>query len=212
MPRRCRHRLMGRTPRCCWRGRCARARASGLAASRQSLTAGSALEIDLHRGGGVLGDVAAVGDHHRDRLADIADLVARQGELRARRLDGRVGHQHRDRLLAMRAGRSSRGEHGVHAGHAPVPPMRRSRGSSRAHAGCARSRHAACPASSMSSTKRPRPVSSAGSSRRATRAPKCFAPMAGYPVNAHRRARDDTRLRRCIAIRVRARRHRRRSG
>ena len=38
------------------------------------------------------------------------------------------------------------------------------------------------PGQHMSSTKRPRPVSSAGSSRRATRAPKCFAPMANVPA------------------------------
>src|ERR1700741_1397338 len=34
----------------------------------------------------------------------------------------------------------------------------------------------------MSSTKRPRPDSSAGSSSRVTRAPKCFAPMASAPL------------------------------
>src|SRR6266487_1912894 len=45
-----------------------------------------------------------------------------------------------------------------------------------------RTKHAcSVPTSLMSSTKRPRPVSSAGSSRRATRAPKCFAPMVDVP-------------------------------
>ena len=39
------------------------------------------------------------------------------------------------------------------------------------------------PGSSMSSMKRPRPASSAGSSNRVTRAPKCFAPMSGLPLN-----------------------------
>src|SRR5580700_3641424 len=34
----------------------------------------------------------------------------------------------------------------------------------------------------MSSTKRPRPDSSAGSSSRVTRAPKCFAPIASAPL------------------------------
>src|SRR5215469_5213107 len=47
------------------------------------------------------------------------------------------------------------------------------------------------PASLMSSTKRPRPVSSVGSSRRATRAPKCFAPMVGCPQQRNAAA-DDT--------------------
>ena len=47
------------------------------------------------------------------------------------------------------------------------------------------------PGSFMSSTKRPRPVSSAGSSRRATRAPKCFAPMVGIP-ELRNAAADDT--------------------
>src|SRR6516165_5461895 len=47
------------------------------------------------------------------------------------------------------------------------------------------------PASLMSSTKRPRPVSRVGSSRRATRAPKCFAPMVGCPEQRNAAA-DDT--------------------
>src|SRR6266478_1999045 len=47
------------------------------------------------------------------------------------------------------------------------------------------------PASLMSSTKRPRPVSRVGSSRRATRAPKCFAPMVGCPQQRNAAA-DDT--------------------
>ena len=34
-------------------------------------------EIDDHLGCRVLGDVARVGDHDRDRLADIKDFIAR---------------------------------------------------------------------------------------------------------------------------------------
>ena len=50
-------------------------RARVFAASRQSLTAGRDLEVDLDRGGGVLGEIAVVRDHDRDGLADVADLV-----------------------------------------------------------------------------------------------------------------------------------------
>src|SRR5262245_51801759 len=49
------------------------------------------------------------------------------------------------------------------------------------------------PGSLMSSTKRPRPMSSGRSSRRATRAPNCFAPMT-CQVSEHReifQQRDD---------------------
>src|SRR5262245_34765035 len=56
-----------------------------------------------------------------------------------------------------------------------------------------RTKHACnAPTSLMSSTKRPRPVSSAGSSRRATRAPKCFAPMARVPGTVRRGERRYT--------------------
>ena len=98
------------------RSLCART-APGAAASRGSLTAASALEFDLHRGGGILGRVAAGGNNHGDGVADIADLVARECDLRARRCQGWVGHQHRD-LGARHVRRQVvRGQHGAHAGH-----------------------------------------------------------------------------------------------
>ena len=50
------------------------------------------------RGGGILGDVASVSDHYRDRLADIIDFGARQRVLGAQRRDRRIGQQHRHRL------------------------------------------------------------------------------------------------------------------
>ncbi len=40
--------------------------------------------VEHHVGGGVLGQVATVGHHHRDRLADVAHLAARERHLRAR--------------------------------------------------------------------------------------------------------------------------------
>ena len=43
------------------------------------------LEFDVDRRGGVLREVAVVGDRHRDGLADIADFAACQGELGSRR-------------------------------------------------------------------------------------------------------------------------------
>ena len=98
------------------RSLCARA-APGFSGVAAVAHRGQDLEVDGHRGGGILREVAVVRDHHRDGLADIADLVARQRELRARRPDRRIGHQHRDL-----AGRHARrqivgGEHRVHAGH-----------------------------------------------------------------------------------------------
>ena len=75
------------------------------------------VEADDHGGGGVLRKIAVVRDHDRDGLADIADLVARQRQLRARRLDRRVGHQHRD-LAGRHARRQVVGrEHRVDARH-----------------------------------------------------------------------------------------------
>ena len=39
--------------------------------------------MNVDRGGGILGDVAGVGDHHRDRLADVIDFGAGQHMLGA---------------------------------------------------------------------------------------------------------------------------------
>ena len=49
------------------------------------------LEIDIDQRGSVLGEIAAVGDHDRDRLADIADLVAASA-MCISACDGRVRH------------------------------------------------------------------------------------------------------------------------
>ena len=75
------------------------------------------LEIDLHRRGGVLRQVAVGRDHDRDGLADITDLVARQRELRARRPDRGIGHQHRNLAGRHARGQIVRREYRVHAGH-----------------------------------------------------------------------------------------------
>jgi hypothetical protein len=91
-----------------------RAGANGVAAVADR---GQQLEFDVHRGGGILGEIAVVGDRHGDRLPHIADLAPRQRELRARRLDRWIGHQHRN-LAARHARRQIiRGQHGMDARH-----------------------------------------------------------------------------------------------
>ena len=119
----------------------------------------------------------AVGDHHRDRLPDVADLVAREAVLGAHDADRRVGHQVRDALARIGSGRSAAVSTAWTPGMRAAPPR-----IDRADLGVAmRAAHeagvAARRAARMSSTKRPRPASSAGSSNRVTRAPNCFTPM-----------------------------------
>ncbi len=76
-------------------------------------------EIDVDRGGGVLREIAVVRDRHGDGLADVADFAACQCELRARRLDRWIGHQHRN-LAARHARRQIiRGQHRMDARHRP---------------------------------------------------------------------------------------------
>ena len=74
-----------------------------------STIGGKFVEIDLHRGGEILGGGAAVGDAHRDRLADIAHLVLRQHRLHGS-LEPRQPGVRNDRL---HAGKIGDGEHGV---------------------------------------------------------------------------------------------------
>ena len=78
---------------------------------------GQDLEIDGHRRGGILREITVGRDHDCDGLADIADFVAGERQLRARGPDRRIGHQHRN--LAGRHARRQiiRREHRVHAGH-----------------------------------------------------------------------------------------------
>ena len=75
------------------------------------------LVVDLDRGGGVLREVAVVRDHHGDGLADVADFVAGERDLRARRLDRRIGHQHRDLAGGDARRHVVGGEHRVNARH-----------------------------------------------------------------------------------------------
>ncbi len=72
---------------------------------------------DAYGGGRVLGDIAAVGDHDGDRLADIADFVARQGRLGARHGDRRSRQQERHALRPHRLRQIGRRDHRVHAGN-----------------------------------------------------------------------------------------------
>ena len=94
------------------RRRCAGANGVAAVADR-----GQQLELDIHRGGGILGEIAVVGDGHGDGLPHIADLAPRQRQLRARRLDRWIGHQHRN-LAARHARRQIiHGQHGMDARH-----------------------------------------------------------------------------------------------
>src|SRR5262249_25798369 len=86
-------------------------------------------------------------------------------------------------LRAMRAGRSSAVSTAWTPGRSRAADVSMAR--ILAWACGLRTKHACnAPASLMSSTKRPRPVNSAGSSRRATRAPKALAPMVECPGTA----------------------------
>ena len=86
-------------------------RVAGVAHRRQRLV------VDRDRGRRVLGEMAAVRHHHGDGLADVADLVAGERDLRARRLDRRIGHQHRDLAGGDARRHVVGGEHRVDAGH-----------------------------------------------------------------------------------------------
>ena len=98
------------------RSLCARGAPSSLAA-RQSATAGRTSYWTIKRRRRVLGDVARVGDHHRDRFAHISHFIARERMLSARHRDRRIGQQHRQRLAAHRLRQVVRGEHRVDAGY-----------------------------------------------------------------------------------------------
>ena len=54
------------------------------------------LELDGDARRGVLREVTIIRDRHGDGLADVSDLAAGERQLRPRRPDGRVWHQHRD--------------------------------------------------------------------------------------------------------------------
>ena len=85
---------------------------------RRAAVADRRQRIVMHgdRGGSVFGDVAGVGDHHRDWLADIIDFGARQHVLGAQRRNRRIWQQHRHRLAAHRIRQIVGGDDGVDAG------------------------------------------------------------------------------------------------
>ncbi len=78
---------------------------------------GEHVVIDDDRRGGILGKIPRVGDYHGNGLADIAGFVAHQRRLRARRRDGRIWREHRDRHVAHRLGQIVGGEHRMDARH-----------------------------------------------------------------------------------------------
>ena len=91
--------------------RAGRERVAAIAHRRQHLV------VDRDRRGGILGEIAAVGDDHGDRLADIADLAAGERMLGAQRRDGGIGDRHRQRLGCEPARHVLRGEHRMDARH-----------------------------------------------------------------------------------------------
>jgi hypothetical protein len=112
---------------------------------------GQDVVIDFDEGGRVFGNVARLGDHHRDGLADIASLGVHQHHRREQLRDRRVGHEQRQRLLCRRR-QVGIGQHEMHAGKRARGPTHRCRGSSRAHARCARKQQCSVPRRRMSST------------------------------------------------------------
>ena len=93
-----RRRATGRSGRRRCRGRRRAPAASPSRAFSMPTTGGSTLVGHEDPLDGVLGDVAVVGDHHRDRLADVVDLVAGQRVLGAAVGQRRVRDQQRQRL------------------------------------------------------------------------------------------------------------------
>ena len=78
---------------------------------------GEGLVGDVDRGRRILGEVAGVGDRHRDGLARIADLAARQRPLGAHRGDRRVRHRRRNRIGREAARHVVCRQHRVNARH-----------------------------------------------------------------------------------------------
>ena len=94
-----------------------RARAVVLDGDAAIAGGGEHVVIDDNCRRGVLGDIARIGDHHSNRLADVTGFVARQRRLRPRRRDSRIGCQHRDRHPAHRLRQVVGGEHRMDARH-----------------------------------------------------------------------------------------------
>ena len=86
-------------------------RVAGVAHRRQRLV------VDRDRRRRVLRQMPAVRHHHGDGLADVADLVAGERDLRARRPDRRIGHQHRDLAGGDARRHVAGGQHGMDARH-----------------------------------------------------------------------------------------------
>ena len=101
---------------------------SAARAAAMPTTGSQELVVDPDPADGVLGDVAVVGDHERDRLADVVDLVLRQRVLGAAVGERGVRDQQRQRLghVVGEVGQVVEGPHQVdaldveHVGHVDV--------------------------------------------------------------------------------------------
>ena len=134
-----------------------------------SSTGGKLLDVELDQIGGVLGEIGVVGEHHGDRLADIAHAVAspaRTGD-RARAPSSPV---RRKSIGGM--SRDIRERSRPHARPAaPAPRSHRSPRSLPCATGERTTRMCSWPGNEMSAAKRPCPVTSGRSSSRVTERP-----------------------------------------
>ena len=150
-------------------------RIAAIARRRQGLV------VHRHQGSGIFRKMARLRHHQCDGLADIADLVSRQRELRARDLGIGIGHQHGQARGLHRLRHVGGREHGMDA-REPKRGRRHPRPSpAHGRSSRARTRHAACWGGLMSSTNSPFPVRRRASSVRSTRAPMDFPLIARPP-------------------------------
>ena len=157
------------------RGRSWISGAPGASAASRSTTASSGSTSTHDVAQRVLGDVAALGHDHRDRLADVAHLVLAPAAPACAR--GRPAR--RSAAAAPAAARASSSRRGPRRcrprrtpGRARAPPRRRRRGGARARTALRRKATCSMPGSCTSSTNSARPVSRRASSLRGTRAPR----------------------------------------
>jgi hypothetical protein len=138
----------------------------------------------------ILGNVARVGDHHCDRLADIMNLVFEQA------LFACVALRWPDSAIASalaggasdREDRLQREPHGPR--ELPVPLFYRDHKTWHGREANVPKQACKSPGSFISSTKRPLPASKAGSSSRFTCAPKHFALIFRLPSYADQTISD----------------------
>ena len=158
------------------------------------------LEIERDQGERVLGDAAAVGHHHRDRLADVGDLVLGQHIGIDMEAD-RAGRQRLRDAVGGEAAAADRRRSAPHARRAGLSPRSASIPFNRPCAtGLRRNATCSAPGISRSSTKRPWPRNSGASSTRVMRRPinDVGVAVTAVPQPALRRLAHAPRRRRAV--------------